>query len=307
MDESTWPTLNLSDTFGALLIGVFVSAVLLGVTCTQVFYYYQTYTSDGILIKGTVFTLLILEALRNAFSMHAIYKYTILDYSNPKGLLAASWTAIMTVGISGAIVFVVHLFYVRRIYHISKKNIPLVILLSMLSLAHFGTSLEVTIRSFHMKFFAILESSKDIENVDAVLALAVATDLIIAGSLSFYLHTSRSGVGSTNTLINKLITHAVNNGVLTSVASIVILILAATEVNLIFFAIFQIVGSLYTNPMMANLNSRQSLDKACHPVLSMSSQATQAIAFKVQGPSLTSTTQSEDSRFNVENKGVGIV
>jgi len=264
--------------------------VLFGVTCTQVFYYFENYTSDGILIKGTVFTLLILETLYAALSMHAIYYYVILNYLNPFPLLKAAWSLATALGVSRAIILVVHLFYVRRVYHISKKNTPLVALLTALTLAHFGTGIVVTVQVFQLQFWDSFGSSEKM--VKTWLSLGATTDIIIAGSLSFYLHTSRTGFGSTDTLINKLMAYAINNGLLTSILDIVVLVFTTSGGSLIFWAIFQIIGNLYTNSMMATLNSRRSLAQVGQPVLSKPSQA---IDFRVQQSVITVDT--EDPRF----------
>ncbi|KDR71983.1 hypothetical protein GALMADRAFT_143336 [Galerina marginata CBS 339.88] len=248
------PTPDLNDTFGALLIGVVISAGLFGVTCSQVFYYSQNYTSDGIVIKGVVATLLILEGLHSAFNIHAVYYYTILNYLNPLGLLQATWSIIMTLGVSSLIIFVVHLFYVRRVYHLSRKNIPLVALLVTLSLGHFATAVAVTGLAFQLKLFTAVSTKggRLLGIVDASLSLTVATDILTAASLSFYLHTNRSGIESTDTMINKLMTYAINNGVLTSLFDIIIVIFVTVEPdNLVFLAVHQIIGNLYTNSMMA--------------------------------------------------------
>jgi len=241
--------------------------------------------------------LLILEALHSALSIHAIYSYTILNYLNPLGLLKATWSATMTIGVTSVLELVVHIFYVRRVYHVSKKNIPLIALLSALVLAHLGTGLAVTIRAFQLEFFAAFVEITGI--VDASLALAVVTDVIIAGSLSFYLHTSRSGVTSTDTLINKLMAYAINNGILTSVFDIIVLIYVTTQPhNLIFLAVFQIVGNLYTNSMMATLNSRISLSNARHSIMNGSSQAMNT--FRVPGSATAVPT--EDSEISGDGK-----
>ncbi|KDR69549.1 hypothetical protein GALMADRAFT_145303 [Galerina marginata CBS 339.88] len=275
------PTLDLNDTFGALLIGVVLSAGLFGVTCSQVFYYYQNYTSDRILIKVVVATLLILEGLHSAFSIHAVYYYTILNYLNPLGLLLITWSAIMTLGVSSLIILAVHLFYLRRVYHVSKRNIPLVALLAALSLGHFVTGVVVEVRAFQLKTYpAFSGSSLQQRIVVASLSLAVATDILTAASLSFYFHTSRSGIKSTDTLINKLMAYAINNGILTSFFDIIVLTFVVVEPdNLVFLAIFQIVGNLYTNSMMATLNARQSL--ANPPAVSLSGYINNI--FKVSG------------------------
>jgi len=286
----------LNTTFGALLIGIVVSAALYGVTCTQVFFYFQNYnSSDGIVIKGTVILLLILESLHSAFSIHAIYYYTITNYFNPSALALATWSSALTIGVSGGIILVVHLFYARRVYYMSRKNVPLVGVILLLALAHFGVNTTITARALKLKFFTKLSSKSFAHVVIASISLALSADFMIAASLSFYLHTGRSGIESTDTLINKLMAYVINNVILTSVFDIIDLIFVITEIdNLIFLAIFQIVGNLYTNSMLATLNSRQSLHQASHAKVTGPSQ--QLTTFRSTTLHNDSTIYSADSK-----------
>ena len=53
------PSINLTDTLGALLIGTYISTALFGITCLQTFNYYNDYPSDSIFIKSLVSTSLL--------------------------------------------------------------------------------------------------------------------------------------------------------------------------------------------------------------------------------------------------------
>ncbi|KDR71986.1 hypothetical protein GALMADRAFT_143338 [Galerina marginata CBS 339.88] len=146
---------------------------------------------------------------------------------------------------------------------VSRKNVPLVALLAALSFGDFATAVAVTVKCFQIKSFAAFFSDGRLPQiVDASLSLAVVTDIITAASLSFYLHTRRSGIKGTDTLINKLMAYAINNGILTSFFDIIVVTFVTVEPNnLIFLAIYQIIGNLYTNSMIATLNSRRSLSQ----------------------------------------------
>ncbi|PPQ96637.1 hypothetical protein CVT26_010677 [Gymnopilus dilepis] len=127
----------------------------------------------------------------------------------------------------------------------------------------------------------------------AILSSAAAIDLTIAFTLSYYLHAHRTGVKQynvhrvfsflsadiyhrTDKLINRLMVITINNGILTSTLDIVTLalvssiglyerhILNTTQViarskDLLFFALSQVLATLYSNSLLATLNSRESL------------------------------------------------
>ncbi|KIK53618.1 hypothetical protein GYMLUDRAFT_117137, partial [Collybiopsis luxurians FD-317 M1] len=77
--------IDLNQTFGAFLIGAFFSAMLYGVTCIQIFYYFNRY-NDNVWLKIFVLILWVLETLHSIFACHAIYYFVIINYANPIAL-----------------------------------------------------------------------------------------------------------------------------------------------------------------------------------------------------------------------------
>ncbi|ESK89902.1 hypothetical protein Moror_817 [Moniliophthora roreri MCA 2997] len=252
------PQLDLRDTFGALLIAVVISSCLYGVTCLQAWYYFRNY-SDRLLLRGVVLAILILETIHVMLAFHIAYHYLVLNFGNPAGLLKISWTAIVTVPVTTATTTIVHLFYAARIYRLSHKRdwwTPTII--CMLKIAQIGGALEalstgLTIRIAHTPFFEPIANNKQVMMMGiAALSVGAIEDVICTFALSYYLHKSRSGIHHTDTLINRLIIHSVNNGALTSLASIsVVSVMIPRPKNLVYFAIFTIVCNLYANSLLS--------------------------------------------------------
>ncbi|KAK0200034.1 hypothetical protein DFS33DRAFT_213487 [Desarmillaria ectypa] len=248
---------SLNSTFGAYLIGVIASACLFGVTCTQTWYYFTRY-SDRITLKVWVGAIWILEVLHVAFPGHAIYYYVILHYGDPAALTEATWTASLNLGVTGLIGVLVYLFYARRIYYLSNHNVPLVAAIIILSICRLGTSIGITAYSIHLKYFVRFERNSMTSLVRASLAIHVVTDILVAASLCYYLHSSRTGIKRTDTIINRLMVYAVHNGLLTAVADILVIAFnTAYPSNLIYLAVYQVVANLYSNSLLATLNARR--------------------------------------------------
>ncbi|KAL5484836.1 hypothetical protein ACEPAI_7478 [Sanghuangporus weigelae] len=94
----------------------------------------------------------------------------------------------------------------------------------------------------------------------AGLAVAVLCDILITGSLCYWLHGSRSGVHGMNKIIDKIILYSVENGMLICLASVASLICGITMPgNLIFIGIHFVISKLYINSILASLNTRNSL------------------------------------------------
>ncbi|KAG2339036.1 hypothetical protein BDR05DRAFT_892391 [Suillus weaverae] len=92
------PQVDLGNTFGALLIGVTLSAVLFGLTNVQTFIYFQTHRDTGMsyfkLIVRTSRCLIcqILDALHLALIIHCIYYYLVTNYANFNVLTEIVWS-----------------------------------------------------------------------------------------------------------------------------------------------------------------------------------------------------------------------
>uniref|UniRef100_A0A0W0G0V8 DUF6534 domain-containing protein n=1 Tax=Moniliophthora roreri TaxID=221103 RepID=A0A0W0G0V8_MONRR len=259
---------DLGDTFGANLVATIISSCLYGVTCLQTWYYFQNY-SDSILIRATVLAILALETIHEILLTEAAYHYLILNYGNPLALLTHTWSTILIGPATSAIATIVFMFYAVRIYLLSHKRdwwTPAIV--CVLNVAQTALSIALAVGMAKHRFFAVITTNKQSIAIGiAPLFCNAAGDVICAVALSYYLHSNRSGIKSTDTRINKLIIHAINNGVLTVVAAISTVVFAiAKPKNLVYQAVFQVVGNLYANSLLSTLNSRNIHVKAFLPV-----------------------------------------
>ncbi|KAI3615022.1 hypothetical protein WG66_016853 [Moniliophthora roreri] len=277
------PHLDLGDTFGAFSVAVNISSCLYGVTCLQTWYYFRNY-HDRWLLRGVVLAILVLETAHAILAIHAVYHYLVLNFANPAGLSKHVWSIVFVIPITTATNTIVHLFYAARIYLLSGGKdwwTPAIvcvlkivqIVLSISAYPYFAAaanslkrlkSLQFLQSGYNNRnnihyFLLLVHDVQTVTVANVALSCNAALDIICALALSYYLHTSRSGVKSTETLINRLIAHAINNGALTSLADIsVVIFLAPIPKNLVYLGIFEIVGNLYANSLLSTLNSRNS-------------------------------------------------
>ncbi|PCH45000.1 hypothetical protein WOLCODRAFT_77734 [Wolfiporia cocos MD-104 SS10] len=83
---------ELDATYGAVLVGVFVSAVLYGVTNVQVYVFFREYPRDVIWNKFAVLWLWFLDTVHLGLCFHMVYWYLITNYANPTQLLIVVWS-----------------------------------------------------------------------------------------------------------------------------------------------------------------------------------------------------------------------
>ncbi|GJJ13340.1 hypothetical protein Clacol_007592 [Clathrus columnatus] len=83
--------IKFDNSLGALLVGVIVSATLLGLTSLQSYLYYTNFPNDRTPTKVLVGVLWFLDALQIAFISHSAYYYLVTNYGNAPVLLQGEW------------------------------------------------------------------------------------------------------------------------------------------------------------------------------------------------------------------------
>ncbi|KAI0353737.1 hypothetical protein OH77DRAFT_1427013 [Trametes cingulata] len=250
---------DLSSTTGSYLIGVFFELWLFGFTSLQSWYYFQHYPKDALKWKILVVFIWTLECLHAALSCHAAYYWLVTNYGNPVALNNSVWSADAALAVAvrnGVLVFTTHCFFCYRVWIVGGRRVIIPGIILVLALGAWGLDWAVLTLSVKEKTFSGFGS--DIQHTStASLVMKVATDTTIAFSLGFLLHKNKSGITRTDHLANKLIFWAINIGVLTSIADVLVLVFSEATSNLIFLAIYTIVGNLYSNSLLATLNIRE--------------------------------------------------
>lgn len=93
---------------------------------------------------------------------------------------------------------------------------------AILVLAQFASSLVYYVKEFHFTLVSQLATIFDVTRT--INVITAVTDTVIAVILVYYLHTSRTGIRQTDSILNRLIIFAVNTGLVTSIDSIISLV-----------------------------------------------------------------------------------
>ncbi|EIW52927.1 uncharacterized protein TRAVEDRAFT_75155 [Trametes versicolor FP-101664 SS1] len=247
----------LDNTFGALLIGCFVGFIQYGWTANQCYTYFRMYPGDRLILKGLVATVLVLETFHTVLCMHIIYYYLTTNYFNPIALQEGVWSNKLLGVITGAVILASQSFFLRRVWKIGRQFRPLVAVAAILLLGEFGFATAVTVDTF---IHPTLHNSSQAWMNSAGVGMAVLADTLLTAALIFSLHSSRTGVRRTDSIIDLLIMYAINTGLVTGIMNLLSLIFAlAMPNNLIYAGIVIVATKLYANSMMAVLNSRRAL------------------------------------------------
>ncbi|KAI9461377.1 hypothetical protein HD554DRAFT_1521453 [Boletus coccyginus] len=263
MSSSQTLQVNLGPTLGALLIGVVLGAVFLGITCLQTAFYYRAYPRDTTFLKALVGILCILDVLSLVLWAHAGYTYLVTNYGNLATANTLVWSVAAEPPITGLIALSVHLFLSWRIQILDHRWRLLSIAIALTSFASFCES-SMVITAVVLEVAGINRGSTMTTVVKQVEWFTLAgdisasvIDLTIAGSISYLLYRGRTGFPKTNRMLNKITLYIVASGAITSIIRVLDLILSRAYPSTLYFLIPYISSSkAYTNALLATLNSR---------------------------------------------------
>ncbi|KAM5539675.1 hypothetical protein V8D89_006784 [Ganoderma adspersum] len=235
---------ELNVTVGALLLGVLVTAVGYGITTMQTYMYIGRFPKDPWLIKSTVCAL---DTVHVTLSWHMIYYYLILNFDNRDALKDS-----ITIVLTAVITVIVHCFYARRVFILGGGNWIITVVILSLSVVRlvFGCS------NFQLKDLEVLPE-KITPEVGVGLGAGTLADCIITGTLVYYLRKHKSGFNKC--FLDKITYWTVNNGMLTSIVGLVVILTFSTmPTNMIYLSVHLLLSKLYANSLLATLNFRTS-------------------------------------------------
>jgi hypothetical protein len=245
------------------------STLLFGVSNLQAYIYYMQYPRDWIVYKVSVAVLWVLDAFNLFLTVHAMYYYLVLHYSNIDALIHIVWSFKLQTVMNVPIIVMVQGLYALRLWRLNYRRdwTPRLMPLTVLIGTGIGTVLAV--RTCQLEFFTQLPEMAWITY--AAFGSAVAVDSVLAAATVYYLRRARGEFDSTNSRIAKLVFWTLSTGVITSVCSLAALIAYALFPHKLFFlAIEFLLTKLYLNSLLAMLNARRSIREGGTDIISLS-------------------------------------
>ncbi|KAM5544727.1 hypothetical protein V8D89_001625 [Ganoderma adspersum] len=253
---------TMENTYGAMLLGTFVSLILYGVLLHQIYSYVRVHSADSRWIKCYVALILLLDTAHTVVIISMCYSKLVTHYFNVYYLATMDWPlAVVTIVISVNIV-ACQSFFAYRVYRIGRKSRMVVWFCMVCQGAGFGLCIAFTVKAFQAAMWEAL-SDKYASWISIALGFTVFIDTALAGVLVFVLHRSRTGLKSTNSLLDTLIAYALTTGLLTDVINILGFVFALVSSQTLYYAAFNtLVSKVYTNSVMAALNFRRPREPA---------------------------------------------
>ncbi|TFK72624.1 hypothetical protein BDN72DRAFT_957137 [Pluteus cervinus] len=296
-------TSTIDADLGALLIGGLIAMAVWGVTCVQVYTYFNRSSSDRFLSKGTTAFLFFLNTLDSAFVNHFLYYYLVTQFGNPDEFLLSPWSGsahnavAVSTGLSLHLILsctllqpvfesIFRMVFAHRVYMLSNKNIILNAWIMVLSFVGFVVGVLTNINDLlpitsHASFPLRLEYAYILNYLDIVSVTLANFSITIA--LCYLLHRSRTGFRRTNSIIRVLIMYTVNTGGVMLFSSLLEAIDFAFVINShtgnVVYGIAFIRNGMYLSSYLAGLNAREGLRDQFREPVSVRSQLGLPMAF----------------------------
>ncbi|KIK64392.1 hypothetical protein GYMLUDRAFT_83283 [Collybiopsis luxurians FD-317 M1] len=264
--------LGMDSTLGALEIGILLSSVLFGVLTAQVYTYQRSFADDSPWIKyGVVATMWLVDLGHTICLFHIVYFYTISHYGERSSLETVPSSLGASIILHGIIIVLVQGYFTYRIQRFSQRlYIPVfsifLILCQALAIVTLGGELIATATK-GLLLVQFVEKWGWL--VFTPLALRSISDITITGAMAYYLGTrKKEAYRKTVAVLDKLILWSIETGVVISIMGFSSLILASFSDRVrtlsktyIWLGLLTIFPKVFSNTMMANINSRINLRK----------------------------------------------
>ncbi|KAF7373848.1 hypothetical protein MSAN_00596700 [Mycena sanguinolenta] len=250
------PGAPLDNTMGALVMGLVGSAILYGISMWQTASYFTWYRRDPSYLKVLVLATLLLDTLHMVLISHVVYHYLITNYYNREELQVVVWSITTEALPTSLTTVLVQLFYASRVYKATEGNFLLtgVILLLVAGASGCGIAWVTLALSKIHTYHRLLRLSPLAMIINA---LSSAADVLITLTLCYKLYKSQAKPLRNETFLNRVVLITINTGLLTTLCALAALISMVCSPNtLIYVAFYFCIGRLYSNALLATLNSR---------------------------------------------------
>ncbi|KAF9023264.1 hypothetical protein BDZ89DRAFT_1070004 [Hymenopellis radicata] len=223
-------------------MGLLAMYGLFGVLASQTYAYFRTFPQDRSALKFLVSVFCATEPL---------YTLLITNYGTPAALAHLPKTSAALLVPTVAVRFIVQVFFSYRIWSLtSSKLVPCILIPLNVTSAALG--LRITVHAIGMTSFGEYTKKMSILIPTAFL-IAFAVDILTSVALCW----------CTVMMCDKIMAWAIQTGIVTSIASALVLVTFVTmRRNFIWVAFYILLPKLYSNSLVASLNGRASLRRS---------------------------------------------
>ncbi|KAH9477597.1 hypothetical protein JR316_0009819 [Psilocybe cubensis] len=190
MSSFTYIHVDLNPTIGVLQIGSLIGVFLFGVVSVQTYNYYAMYKEDGWVNKALVASIWFLEAAHTLGISYEVYHSTITLYGEPEKLVKFEAIGAVVV-FGGAVTLLAQAFFAIRLSKLFPGSYKYIgAACTGVSTVRFIATIYLTVTGVTARSF---EEYRDTYGwlITTTFVVGAAVDIIIAGSMMYYLSRKR--------------------------------------------------------------------------------------------------------------------
>ncbi|KAJ3899840.1 hypothetical protein F5879DRAFT_975283 [Lentinula edodes] len=249
----------VTEVTGAMLLGHLLNWCLFGVLSIQVYIYCISFPQDRLPVKFLVYIVFIFDILQTAFTTHYAWYVLAAGWGNPDTLIYTPWSLATIPPFTGIISSMGQCFFAWRIWILSMGDTNFLVVIFAIVLSSAGSLAAAlycgvaSVRNHKLNTAQSLD-----KEVIAWLSLSAACDLIITAVLVLQLVAKRKeSFTSVNHVLHRAIRMTIETGAATTMLVFVELALYLNAGTASWYFIFGLaIGKVYSNALLANLNSR---------------------------------------------------
>ncbi|KAJ7495330.1 hypothetical protein FB451DRAFT_1213862 [Mycena latifolia] len=251
---------DFEATYGALLIGVFLSIFFQGILSMQAYIYYEAFPEDSWRLKSLVAVVWTLDFVHLILICQAVYHYLVRNWGNEAALLETTTELDLHLVLLSAATMICQGFFLHRVWTFSHGNKILTGTLFAACLSTVILDAVMSAQTISNKSIATILSHSFSGEVIGVFAVGAAVDLAIAIILCWYLQRGPFTFDRTHFVVTRIIQYTIATGLATSIFALGCLVVyVVLPTTLIFLGMHFSLGRMYTNALLATLNSRRNL------------------------------------------------
>ncbi|KAJ4000455.1 hypothetical protein F5050DRAFT_498852 [Lentinula boryana] len=250
--------INLMSTFGAVMVGSFLSAILWGISTFQVYLYFVTYyDSDSWKMKALIAFLWACDTANEVLIIKANFRVPILNWGDVSGINNQQLELMDHTVTEALVIILVQGWFIRRIYLFNKGRWYMALLMFVLSCWLMIGTIVYLIFGYG-RFISTLSTQKEVALNMTLRAAAVVVDIAIAVNMIYLLRAQNSVLfKSSRRMVNRILLLSVNSSFVTAVFATTTLILLASQPENLYYCIPELsLCTVYFSSLLANLNAR---------------------------------------------------
>ncbi|KAF8266054.1 hypothetical protein EI94DRAFT_1734164 [Lactarius quietus] len=250
---------HIEEITAPMMFGALWNWTLYGVLVVQLYVYSYNFPGDRMHLKLLVYSVFLVETLQTAFTGVDLYYWFVSGFGNMDHL-SSPYLSAFDVPIIGSIVsLTVQLFFVYRIWVLSERTSWFLCLMICISSAVVAvTSFTAGVFIHTINHFAPNQKLKILTSI--WLSANALSDILIAGSMLFYLIRRKEDDYFSNHALARAIRLTVETNVLTTTVGIMSLLTVSVFPEKTWYTCpTAILGKLYSNTLFVSLNNRISM------------------------------------------------